>query len=43
MSIRFQPGERVRIADRHGPGHVRTPAYARGRYGSVERVLPRFH
>jgi len=38
----FVPGQRVRIADRDAPGHVRTPVYVRGRIGVIERVLPRF-
>ncbi|MQY13506.1 hypothetical protein SRB5_36540 [Streptomyces sp. RB5] len=42
MSDRFVKHQRVRIADRDAPGHVRTPVYARGREGRIERVLPRF-
>lgn len=42
MSGRFQPGERVRIADRHAAEHNRTPIYVRGLTGVVERVCPAF-
>lgn len=42
MSARFAVGQRVRIAARDAPGHVRTPVYVRGRIGVVERVLPFF-
>ena len=38
MSPRFAPGDRVRIADRDPPLHNRTPRYARGQIGVVERV-----
>ena len=36
------PGDRVRVAAMMPPGHVRTPAYLRGREGVVERVLGPF-
>ncbi len=42
MSARFRVGERVRIAARDAPGHVRTPVYVRGHVGVIERVLPAF-
>ncbi len=42
MSARFAPGERVRVDDRHPPGHVRTPFYVRGKAGVIERVCGRF-
>lgn len=42
MSARFGVGERVRIATRDAPGHVRTPVYVRGHVGVIERVLPEF-
>lgn len=42
MTARFTAGQRVRIASRDAPGHVRTPVYVRGRVGVVERVLPVF-
>ena len=38
----FQIGERVRLAAMDPPGHVRTPAYLRGRTGVVERRLGTF-
>jgi nitrile hydratase len=42
VTARFAVGERVRIAARYAPGHVRTPVYVRGKVGRIERVLPRF-
>ena len=38
----FAPGARVRVRTAMPPGHVRTPAYLRGRTGEVERVLGPF-
>lgn len=35
---RFQPGDRVRVKAEERAGHVRTPAYVRGKLGWVERV-----
>jgi len=32
---RFQPGDKVRVKDDHVPGHVRMPAYIRGKVGVV--------
>lgn len=34
----FAPGDRVRVRGEHPPGHVRTPAYVRGKPGWIERV-----
>ncbi len=34
--------ERVRVRAMMPPGHVRTPAYLRGRTGVIERALGRF-
>lgn len=34
--------ERVRVRAMMPPGHVRTPAYLRGRIGVIERELGRF-
>ncbi|WP_369914272.1 SH3-like domain-containing protein [Maritimibacter sp. 55A14] len=34
--------ERVRVSRRMPPGHVRAPAYLRGKTGVVERALGRF-
>jgi nitrile hydratase beta subunit-like protein len=39
---RFAAGERVRIVDLGKPGHVRTPAYVRGRVGTIERFCGLF-
>jgi nitrile hydratase subunit beta len=33
---------KVRVSDRMPIGHVRTPAYLRGRTGTVERILGPF-
>ena len=40
--MRFQPGDRVRVLDRLATTHVRTPAYARGKQGWIERVHGEF-
>jgi nitrile hydratase subunit beta len=40
---RFSPGERVRVRDDYPPGHVRTPAYLRGRTGTIERCHGEFN
>jgi nitrile hydratase subunit beta len=34
----FQPGDRVRVRSGDPSGHVRTPAYVRGKPGWIERV-----
>ncbi|HTH96555.1 MAG TPA: SH3-like domain-containing protein [Stellaceae bacterium] len=34
----FAPGDRVRVANLHPPGHRRTPFYVRGKSGVIERV-----
>jgi nitrile hydratase len=39
---RFAAGDRVRIVDLGKPGHVRTPAYVRGRVGTIERFCGLF-
>lgn len=39
----YEVGQKVRIATRFPPGHVRTPYYCRGKVGTVERVLGPFH
>jgi hypothetical protein len=39
---RFSVGDQVRIRAQETLGHSRVPAYARGRTGGVERVLPGF-
>lgn len=33
----YRPGERVRVSGRDHPGHHRTPAYLKGRTGTIER------
>lgn len=38
----LEPGTRVRVKRLAGPGHMRTPAYLRGAFGVVERVLGPF-
>jgi nitrile hydratase len=40
--MRFAPGDTVRVSDRPHEGHHRTPAYLKGRTGTVERVQQRF-
>ncbi len=42
MSARFAPGEPVRVRRAFPPGHVRTPYYARGKAGVVERLCGAF-
>ncbi len=36
---RFAPGDPVTVRDAWQPGHVRTPAYIRGRRGTVATAL----
>ncbi len=36
--MRFAPGQRVRVAARSHDGHHRTPAYLKGKYGTIERA-----
>ena len=38
----FQRGQRVVVARRYPPGHLRTPYYIRGKSGVIERVLDAF-
>lgn len=38
----LEPGTRVQVARHMPPGHVRTPAYLRGRTGIIERALGAF-
>ncbi|MGF1501065.1 MAG: SH3-like domain-containing protein [Paracoccaceae bacterium] len=38
----FAPGDVVRVRRGHGPGHIRTPWYLRGRLGRIERVCGAF-
>lgn len=39
---RFAPGAVVRVKPGMAPGHIRTPAYLRGRTGVVERICGDF-
>ena len=38
----FEPGDRVRVLAAEKPGHVRTPAYLKGKTGWVESVIGTF-
>lgn len=38
----YRPGQRVRVEAREHAGHHRTPAYLKGKTGTVERVYPAF-
>ena len=38
----FEVGDRVRIRNAHPPGHRRTPFYARGKTGMIERYCGEF-
>ena len=38
----FASGDRVRVREACAPGHIRTPAYIRGRAGKVVAVLGRY-
>ena len=40
--IAFQAGDRVRVRADERAGHVRTPAYVRGKSGWIERVHGEF-
>ncbi len=42
MTGRFQPGDHVRVANLHPPGHRRTPFYIRGKVGVIERACGAF-
>jgi nitrile hydratase len=35
---RFRPGDRIRVRERHPPGHTRCPGYVRGKAGVVVRA-----
>lgn len=37
MSARYKPGDRVIVRNDYPPGHIRTPAYLRGKRGVVLR------
>ena len=36
--MRYRPGQEVRVAARRHQGHHRTPAYLKGKHGTVTRV-----
>ncbi len=42
MSAKFSPGDKVRVRADFPPGHVRTPAYVRGKCGVVTRAFGEF-
>ena len=42
MTGLFAPGDVVRVAGVHPPGHRRTPFYIRGKQGVIERVCGEF-
>jgi nitrile hydratase len=39
---RFKPGDRVRVRDEYFAGHIRMPAYIRGKQGVVVRETPAY-
>ena len=39
---RFQPGDRVRVKEDYVPGHIRMPAYIRGKVGVVVSESPAY-
>jgi nitrile hydratase subunit beta len=41
-SAKFGPGDHVRVRLKGQHGHVRTPGYARGKTGRIERLLGEF-
>jgi Nitrile hydratase beta subunit, C-terminal len=42
VAAKFCPDQRVRVRGAWPPGHLRTPAYCRGKMGTIERVLAAF-
>lgn len=42
LAARFAPGDRVTVRRAHPPGHLRTPFYARGASGVIERLCGAF-
>jgi nitrile hydratase len=40
--MRFRSGQKVRVAARRHEGHHRTPAYLKGKHGTVTRVHASF-
>jgi hypothetical protein len=41
-AVTFEPGERIRVLPSEKPGHVRTPAYLKGKAGWVESLIGEF-
>jgi len=39
LAVRYAAGDRVLVRDAWPPGHIRTPAYIRGRIGVVAQAL----
>jgi hypothetical protein len=37
-TVRYNPGDRVRVREAFPPGHVRTPYFVRGRHGVVQEL-----
>ena len=35
MSVRFKAGDKVVVKNEYRPGHLRTPAYLRGKHGVI--------
>lgn len=42
LPVRFAPGDRVTVRKADPPGHLRTPFYARGASGVIERLCGAF-
>lgn len=42
MTAQFGRGDRVTVRQAFPPGHIRTPHYARGKSGTVERICGSF-
>lgn len=40
--MKFAPGDPIRVRDEEKPGHVRTPAYIKGKSGWVSSFLGEF-
>lgn len=42
VAFQFNAGDRVKVRAAYPIGHVRTPAYVRGKHGVIERVCGAF-
>jgi hypothetical protein len=42
VGARFAPGDAVRVRDMEKEGHVRTPAYTKGKPGRIAEILGAF-